>query len=230
VGIQLVWTREHHACSALHRAGQPFGDRDRAMLAAIGPHARAAFARVAEHERLAERLALLEAGVEAGGEGVLLVTRDGRIGGASPLAQRLLRDWFGAADGHARLPSAVADWHTTARRDERPARLLRSRPGRRLRVTLLAGGREDVLVLREDRDQPLSPDALAAALPISRREAEVLALVAGGHTNAGIAAALTLSPRTVGRHVERLLARQGVPNRAAATAAALAALGEHSAH
>jgi DNA-binding CsgD family transcriptional regulator len=103
-------------------------------------------------------------------------------------------------------------------------------PGRRLRVTLLAGGREDVLVLREDRDQPLSPDALAAALPISRREAEVLALVAGGHTNAGIAAALTLSPRTVGRHVERLLARLGVPNRAAATAAALAALGEHSAH
>jgi DNA-binding NarL/FixJ family response regulator len=54
----------------------------------------------------------------------------------------------------------------------------------------------------------------------------VLALVAEGRTNAAIAEALTLSPRTVARHVERLLARLGVPNRAAATAAALAALHE----
>jgi hypothetical protein len=61
------------------------------MLAAIAPHARAAFARVAEHERLAERLALLEAGVEAGEEGMLLVARDGRIRSASPMGRSLLR-------------------------------------------------------------------------------------------------------------------------------------------
>jgi DNA-binding NarL/FixJ family response regulator len=172
LGIQLLWTRDHTACWALHRTGPGFSDRDRAMLGAIAPHARAAFARVAEHERLAERLALLEAGVEAGEQGVLLVQ------------------------------------------------------GTRLRVTLLAGAREDVLILREDRDRPLSADALAAALPISRREAEVLALLAAGKTNAAIADELSLSPRTVGRHVERVLARLGVPNRAAATAAALAALHE----
>jgi DNA-binding CsgD family transcriptional regulator len=225
-GFQLVWSRHHHACLALHRAGQGFGDRDRAMLAAIAPHARAAFARVAEHERLAERLALLEAGIEAGEEGMLLVARDGRIRSASPMGRSLLRDWFDAAHGGGRLPGEVADWQASARGDERPARLLRSRPGRRLRVTLLAGGDEDVLILREDRDRPLSPDALAGVLPISRREAEVLALVAEGRTNAAIAEALTLSPRTVARHVERLLARLCVPNRAAATAAALAALHE----
>jgi len=49
-----------------------------------------------------------------------------------------------------------------------------------------------------------------------------------GKTNAEIADELSLSPRTVGRHVERVLARLGVPNRAAATAAALAAVHERS--
>ena len=227
LGIQLLWKRDRTACWALHRTGQAFSDRDRALLEAIAPHARAAFARVAEHERMAERLALLEAGVEAGGEGVMLVAPDGRLLGAGAVAQRVLTSWFGAAEPR-RLPGELAEWHATARRDEHPPRLLRSRAGRRLRITLLAGRREDVLVLREDRDRSLSPDALAAALPISRREAEVLALLATGQTNAAIADELGLSPRTVGRHVERILARLGVPNRAAATAAALAALAERS--
>jgi DNA-binding CsgD family transcriptional regulator len=226
LGIQLLWTRDRTACWALHRTGQAFSDRDRAMLEAIALHARAAFARVAEHERLAERLALLEAGVEAGEQGVLLVAPDGRLRAAGALAQRLLRAWFGAAEDRGRLPGELADWHEATRRTEHPPRLRRSRQGRRLRVTLLAGAREDVLILREDRDRPLSADALASALPISRREAEVLALLAAGKTNAAIAAELSLSPRTVGRHVERVLARLGVPNRAAATAAALAALHE----
>ncbi|MEN3285419.1 MAG: hypothetical protein V7607_6559 [Solirubrobacteraceae bacterium] len=228
LGIQLLWKRDHTACWALHRTGQGFSDRDRAMLEAIAPHARAAFARVAEHERLAERLALLEAGVEAGDQGVLLVAPDGQLRAAGTLAQRLVRTWFGAAGDRGRLPGELAEWHETTRRTEQPPRLLRSRQGTRLRVTLLASAREDVIILREDRDRPLSADALAAALPISRREAEVLALLAAGKTNAAIAEDLSLSPRTVGRHVERILARLGVPNRAAATAAALAALHERS--
>jgi DNA-binding CsgD family transcriptional regulator len=228
LGIQLLWTRDRTACWALHRTGQGFSDRDRAMLEAIAPHARAAFARVAEHERLAERLALLEAGVEAGEQGVLLVAPDGRVRAAGALARRLLETWFGKPADPGRLPGELAEWHETTRRVEHPPRLLRSRQGRRLRVTLLACAREDVLILREDRDRPLSAEALAAALPISRREAEVLALLAAGKTNAAIAVELSLSPRTVGRHVERVLARLGVPNRAAATAAALAALHESS--
>jgi DNA-binding CsgD family transcriptional regulator len=228
LGIQLLWTRDRTACWALHRTGHGFSDRDRALLEAIAPHARAAFARVAEHERLAERMALLEAGVEAGEQGVLLVAPDGQLRAAGALAQRLLRAWFGAADDRGRLPRELADWHEATRRSEHPPRLRRSRQGARLRVTLLVGAREDVLILREDRDRPLCADALATVLPISRREAEVLALLAAGKTNAAIADELSLSPRTVGRHVERVLARLGVPNRAAATAAALAAVHERS--
>jgi DNA-binding CsgD family transcriptional regulator len=53
---------------------------------------------------------------------------------------------------------------------------------------------------------------------LSPRELEVLAHVARGETNAEIAVALTISPHTVGRHLENIFAKVGVSGRAAATA------------
>jgi DNA-binding CsgD family transcriptional regulator len=57
------------------------------------------------------------------------------------------------------------------------------------------------------------PPALAA-MGITDREADVLALVAEGLTSKEIAARLYLSARTVDKHVERLLAKTGVSRRA----------------
>jgi DNA-binding CsgD family transcriptional regulator len=54
-----------------------------------------------------------------------------------------------------------------------------------------------------------------AALGLTTREADVLALVAHGLTNRQIAARLYLSTRTVEKHVERILAKTGMPNRTA---------------
>jgi DNA-binding NarL/FixJ family response regulator len=59
------------------------------------------------------------------------------------------------------------------------------------------------------------------ASPLSAREAEVLALVARGHSNQEIADALVLSVRTVQRHIENAYTRLGVHNRAGATLAAV---------
>jgi DNA-binding CsgD family transcriptional regulator len=58
-------------------------------------------------------------------------------------------------------------------------------------------------------------DALPAGL--TAREAEVLRLVAAGLSNGEIAERLFLSPNTVKVHVGNVLAKVGVPNRAAAT-------------
>jgi DNA-binding CsgD family transcriptional regulator len=54
---------------------------------------------------------------------------------------------------------------------------------------------------------------------LSAREEQVLALVAAGLTDAQAARRLGLSPRTVSKHLERVYARLGVPNRAAAVVA-----------
>ncbi len=56
---------------------------------------------------------------------------------------------------------------------------------------------------------------------LSQREVEVLRLIARGHTNRQAAAALHVSPKTVGRHVENLYAKIGVQSRAAAAVFAM---------
>ena len=53
---------------------------------------------------------------------------------------------------------------------------------------------------------------------LSRREREVLTLIAAGRSDADIATKLSLSPRTVGHHVEAILAKLGVDNRTQAAA------------
>ncbi len=53
---------------------------------------------------------------------------------------------------------------------------------------------------------------------LSTREVEVLGHVASGQTNREIAAALTISQHTVGRHLENIFSKLGVSSRAAATA------------
>ncbi|GAA1957029.1 LuxR C-terminal-related transcriptional regulator [Microbacterium deminutum] len=63
-----------------------------------------------------------------------------------------------------------------------------------------------------------SPQTPSPAGGLTPREVEVLALVARGLPNRGIAHELFLSERTVARHVSNILAKLSLPNRAAATA------------
>lgn len=64
-----------------------------------------------------------------------------------------------------------------------------------------------------------TPERLAQ-VALTRREEQVLALLTQGHTNREIARALFISQKTVNIHVSHILAKLGVPNRAAAATAA----------
>ena len=63
-----------------------------------------------------------------------------------------------------------------------------------------------------------APPAAAASLPdeLTPREAEVLRLIAAGHSNAEIAAALVISEATVKTHVNHVFAKTGARDRAQA--------------
>ena len=61
-------------------------------------------------------------------------------------------------------------------------------------------------------------DGAAPGHPLTARECEVLALVAQGHTNRGIATVLFLSEKTVARHLSNIFTKIDVSSRAAATA------------
>jgi len=88
----------------------------------------------------------------------------------------------------------------------------------RLIVRLIPADGGSVLLLQQQHTV-LRPASLEP-LGLSRREAEVLAWVAQGKTDAAIGAILSLSPRTVAKHLEHIYERLGVENRSAAAALA----------
>jgi DNA-binding CsgD family transcriptional regulator len=77
----------------------------------------------------------------------------------------------------------------------------------------------DNLGVRLDARNPqivAGPSPLPAGL--TAREAEVLRLVAAGHTNKEVASVLFLSDKTIARHLSNIFTKTGVSTRAAATA------------
>jgi DNA-binding CsgD family transcriptional regulator/tetratricopeptide (TPR) repeat protein len=71
-------------------------------------------------------------------------------------------------------------------------------------------------VARLDRIESLPTDASAHPNGLTRREVEVLCLIAAGRSNPDIAAELVISLNTVARHVSNIFSKTGVANRAEA--------------
>jgi DNA-binding NarL/FixJ family response regulator len=98
------------------------------------------------------------------------------------------------------------------------------------RVAGLLVGADDYLVKPYAADELLArvrslqlrsrPFAGGVRTKLSRREAEVLRLLAQGLTQLEIAERLTISPKTVGTHLEHVLRKLGVHSRAQAVALA----------
>jgi DNA-binding CsgD family transcriptional regulator len=221
--VALAWAPEGTTCVALHRADRDFAERDRELLARVAPHARAAHERIAATAAGERVRALLERGLSDHGEQPVVVGHDDAIVAATPGAAELLATWF-PATRRGRLPDAIAEWRAARRGAPRPGVFARHDGGRRLTLRLVAGETEDLLLVCEPPDAPPDPDALRRALPVTRRQAEVLTLLAAGRTNAQIAHDLAISAHTVGRHVEAIYRGLGVRTRAAATAAAFGAV------
>lgn len=79
----------------------------------------------------------------------------------------------------------------------------------------------DELVIRIERLlRRRTPVAPVVAAKLTRRELEILSLLAEGRHAAEIAASLVISPKTVSTHIDRILAKLGVRSRAQAVALA----------
>ena len=130
---------------------------------------------------------------------------------------------------HARLLAAADAYHAmTEARPHRPA-LSPAQAAAELRATVASGalGRREVdAVLAAAGGRAVLAAAGGRPAPTGRpehpggltdREVEVLGLIARGRANKQVAAALGISPKTVGRHVEHIYAKAGVRTRAGAT-------------
>jgi DNA-binding CsgD family transcriptional regulator len=77
---------------------------------------------------------------------------------------------------------------------------------------------DDLGVALDARHSPPLGDILPLPGGLTAREAQVLRLVAAGHTNKEVAGALFLSDKTIARHLSNIFTKAGVSTRSAATA------------
>lgn len=87
-------------------------------------------------------------------------------------------------------------------------------------TSLGRSGSGDILVRASLHCQAPPGEILSQKLTLSAREGEVLAWLTHGKSNKDIAVILSLSPRTVTKHIEQIFTKLGVENRTAAAAIA----------
>ena len=216
---------------ALSRKGPDFSERERMLLSVLRPHIVQAHRNAEALSRVKREATLVLTGLEEVGRGIVLSGPDGGIRLATQLSRQWLTTYFGRSALRAkRLPDALQRWvksqmttttqgASTVFSARRP--LVVEREQTRLVVRLLPARGGNLLLLEQQRTV-LVPTSLES-LGLSPREAEVLAWVAQGKTDADIGAILRLSPRTVAKHLEHIYDRLGVQNRSAAAALAYTA-------
>jgi DNA-binding CsgD family transcriptional regulator len=178
----------------------------------------AALARIATDVGQAEALSALS---HALGETALLDGNAEQAAGQFARALALLQGVdapFDRAESARRAGAALA---AAGRREEAVEQLVAAhRAARRLGARpLLERVSDSLAALGERADRRLGRRAAAqrADSGLTRREVEVVRLVAMGHTNREIARELFLSPRTVEMHVGSILVKLGCRSRAEAT-------------
>jgi len=217
-----------------NRRGTDFADRERALVDVLRRPLAALYRGIAAREEARRAQSSLETMAARAGWHRARVSEAGRIADLSGETARLLRRFFGEpvpANGDA--PAAMQDWLRQRsrhwgleswRRDSIGPLVLRRR-GARLTIHFVADPvrpERGELLMREEIDA-VTPDALLV-LPLTRREREVLAILAAGKTNEDIGSLLAISPRTVQKHLERVFEKLGVETRTAAAMRAAAAV------
>ena len=205
-----LWQAEHHrlqACLAA-AAGDP---------AAAWQHAEAALAWATEPR---QPLALLAAHRLLGE----LATALGRLDEGVPHldAALALADACAAPYERALTLLALAELRLKmGERAEAQAALDAARPILERLEAVPALTRAAALADQTGAIAPAAPTPPAAPAGLSAREVEVLRLLAQGKTNREIAAALSISVKTVNKHVASILGKTNSPNRTGAAAFAL---------
>jgi DNA-binding CsgD family transcriptional regulator len=196
----------------LNRSGVDFSERERALLNLLRPHLAYAY-RNAQARTIQ---AALERDPQGGRTALVLVGALGDPVATDGQAKELLAA-FGPGEG-GQVAERLRAWCREAR--ERwpapPAALMAVDANRTVEAQLLS---RSVLALRVVRER-LDPASLRS-LGLTRREREVLVLVAEGRANKEIALELGARPATVKKHLERIYDRLGVHTRTAAAAAAI---------
>ena len=208
---------------AVNRNSADFSDDERQTLDLMWPQ----ITQAARNLRVLSRSRSVEvASTLVGGRGVIVIDGNGEV----ELCTEQARVWLTkyCAEGFPRrkisLPEKVAEWVALQLTDavkeraipNRQEPLILSRGDHFLVARLVIDhGRGQHLMILEEESLRAPPGALQG-LGLTDREAEVLAWVAQGKTNREIGTILSMSSRTVQKHLEHVFEKLGVESRTAA--------------
>ncbi|MCU1422876.1 MAG: hypothetical protein JWN36_2527 [Microbacteriaceae bacterium] len=232
MSIALAAPRPTVVAFAMNRGTRDFDERDRAVLNLVRPHLAQGWRNARERARLTALLAASAKALDSAGSGVILLA-DPPVEVTEGALLEVYR-FFGRPAIESVLPTTVLRWIERqraglARGDDELLRPLSAAVGeRRLVLRFLPGGtqRPDAVLAQPGGARPVEPRL--AVVGLSPREAEVLALVRTGSTNAQIAAGLHVAPSTVKKHLDTIYRKLGVSGRVRAVAAADEILAHHA--
>jgi DNA-binding CsgD family transcriptional regulator len=210
-----------------------FGSGEAGLVKALLPHIAMAIDVHAMATRTSQTARALESMFEGVSEAVVICDRWLRPLFANVAGQRLLAQADGLGSGGAglfgatpedtrRLRAAIAasGGHDAARlrlsrQSGRPPLMLRIVGARNLGLGAAAAGSTVLFLTEPDAVRPIDRDALCEAFGLTRREAEVAALLARGANPAAIAAELNLGIGSVRVYLTRIFDKTEVRSQAA---------------
>jgi DNA-binding CsgD family transcriptional regulator len=186
-------------------------------------------ARVRLHLGQARAVQASTASLDATGRMMMAIDTQGTLLWCTPLAElaiaRFAPGWAREDAGLApSLPDVLrqAVERLLVRRDTPGANARLETEEGALELAMIAQYRENEVLIRLTEINPREDAArLQQRLKLTEREAEVLLWISYGKSNADISDVLTISPRTVQKHLERIFEKLGVETRAAAAAMAI---------
>lgn len=214
LGIFLAGTRQHQVCMAINRNGRDFSERDRQILTLLRPHLTQALSNATAATELRQSSDFLNQAVKSSRQGVVWVDECGKILFITDQARNWITAYFAA--NLAFLPENLRAWITLQLGSPGAVRepLIVSRGDKQLRIRLIQEETQILLVLTEACESFSASKFISHGL--TPRESEVLRWMAEAKSNPEIAIILGTRPRTIDKHVERILAKLQVESRKAA--------------
>jgi len=214
---------------AMNRNDRDFSDRDISAMNTVRPHLVQSWRTVQDRLRLQSLVDAADHGLSAMDAGVLVLS-DPPAELTRGVLTTLYR-YFGRPGRTSPFPSGVEDWLSDQQARHHQDALVLPRPlsarldGRRAVLRYLpARGWHPGAVFVSEHAVAGEPASLAS-LGLTDREAEIVARVATGASNAEVARHLHVAPGTVKRHLENVYRKLGIHGRGQLTAFVVETLG-----
>jgi DNA-binding CsgD family transcriptional regulator len=208
-----------HLSIGFHRSTRSFTDRDLTILTILLPHLKVAYKNSQEYTKFQRQIQhnsqafdrLNAIILDLSGEARYISTTAGNL-----LARYFAGEWL----NFNRLPESLDSW-VKQQLSKSQSDLIApdpsfhiEKPDRKLSIDLLCDfAAEQHLLICTEKSREFSSAQHLQSIGLSKREAEILALVAAGKTNPQIAQQLTISVKTVKKHLEHIFSKLNADSR-----------------